>query len=84
MPYSGNNITFAVSGAGTYIAGGNGDPSCHVADKSVWRPAFHGLPLGVVQAGDASGAITVNTSADNLQPVTLTLPVSVPPAGLKA
>lgn len=84
VPYANNVVTFSVTGAGAYIGGGNGDPAEHTPDKSPSRPAFHGLLLGVFQAGDEVGILTVQATADGLPPVTLTLPVSAPPAGVSA
>ena len=34
-----------------YVGGGNGDPSCHMNDRSATRPAYHGRVLGIVRAG---------------------------------
>jgi beta-galactosidase len=59
------NITFSVSGTSTaWVEGsGNGDPSCLVNNKSPTRPAYHGLALGVIGSGSATGTITVTTTS---------------------
>ena len=45
---------------------GNGDPSCQVNNKSPTRPAYHGLALGVIGSGNATGTITVQVSSPGL------------------
>jgi len=64
----GTDITFAVSGkADAWVEGtGNGDPSCLVNNKSPVRPAYHGLALGVIGSGTATGTITVTASSPGL------------------
>ena len=63
-----SEITFAVSGTPTaWVEGsGNGDPSCQVNNKSPTRPAYHGLALGVIGSGNATGTITVQVSSPGL------------------
>jgi beta-galactosidase len=76
VPDASNEVTFSVTGAGELTGTGNGDPACHVSDKSATRPAYHGLVLGVVQAGSSTGTITVSATAPGLRaatPVTLTV-----------
>jgi beta-galactosidase len=55
VPTASNNVTFTITGGNldpgaTVIGTGNGDPADHTPDKSLSRPAFHGLVLGVVQS----------------------------------
>jgi beta-galactosidase len=71
------NVTFAVSGTPTaWVEGsGNGDPSCLVNNKSPTRPAYHGLALGVIGAGNATGTITVPATAPGLKSSTVTMKV---------
>jgi beta-galactosidase len=72
-----NDITFAVSGTDTaWVEGsGNGDPSCLVNNKSPTRPAYHGLALGVIGSGNATGTITVTTSSPGLTSATVEVTV---------
>ena len=72
-PLAAHNITFSVSANGLLLGTGNGNPTCHISDKSATRPAFHGLALAVVQA-TKDGDITVSAIADGLQGGSLVIP----------
>jgi beta-galactosidase len=72
-PLAAHNITFAVSTNAVLLGTGNGDPTCHVSDKSATRPAFHGLALAIVQAM-SGGDITVTAQSDGLQGGSLVIP----------
>ena len=50
VPTANNLITFNVTGKGTLLGVGNGDPSCHESDKGPQRSAFNGLCAGIVQS----------------------------------
>jgi beta-galactosidase len=71
-PNAGNKVSFAVSGPGTVIGVGNGDPSCHEPDRATERSAFNGLCMAIVQSkrGEA-GTITVTVTADGLETATV-------------
>jgi len=81
VPTASDNVTFSVTGPGTYLGGGNGDPACHTADKSLSRPAFHGYVLAVIQGAAAPGTITVKASAAGFNTVSLTIDVVAAPLG---
>jgi beta-galactosidase len=66
VPITGNEVTFTVSGAGRLIGTGNGDPSNQEPDKGPARKAFGGYCMGLVQAGNKSGSITVEVSSPGL------------------
>jgi beta-galactosidase len=74
VPMADNMVTFAVSGPGTVIGVGNGDPSCHEPDKAAQRSAFNGLCMAIVQSrrGEA-GAVTVTLASAGLEGATVTL-----------
>lgn len=82
VPYADSAVTFSVaagSPAGAEVAGtSNGDPACLVNNVSPTRPAFHGMLMAVVRAGDEAGSLTVTASADGFATQKLTLPVTVP------
>ena len=67
-----NQILFRLSGAGRLIGVGNGDPSCHEADKSSERSAFNGLCMAIVQSkrGDP-GPVTVTVTSAGLETATV-------------
>lgn len=73
VPTAGNEISFEVSGTGKLIGVGNGDPSCHEADKGTKRSAFNGLCMAIVQASKEAGELRVKASADGLDSATLTI-----------
>ena len=74
VPTAANKVTFAVSGPGSVIGVGNGDPSCHEPDKASERSAFNGLCMAILQSKRGSaGSITVNVTADGLETATVTV-----------
>lgn len=74
VPTANNKVTFAVSGPGSVIGVGNGDPSCHEPDKASDRSAFNGLCMAIVQGKrNQAGSISVAVTADGLQPATVAL-----------
>jgi beta-galactosidase len=71
VPAASNRVRFNLTGAGKIIGVGNGDPSCHEADKpdspgSAERSAFSGLCLVFVQATKQAGTVQLAASADEL------------------
>jgi beta-galactosidase len=68
VPTAGNKVSFAVSGPGSVIGVGNGDPSCHEPDRATERSAFNGLCMAIVQSrrGEA-GAVTVTVASEGLE-----------------
>jgi beta-galactosidase len=72
MPTASNKIRFKLTGPGKIIGIGNGDPSCHEADKpdfpdSAGRSSFNGLCMVFVQATKQAGTILLDVSADDLE-----------------
>ncbi len=65
VPKADNLIKFVVSGPGTVIGVGNGNPNSHEADKASERQAFNGLCCAIVQVTGAGG-ITVAAMAEGL------------------
>lgn len=84
VPTAVDTITYALAAGSpadaAIIGTGNGDPASHVPAKSLVRPVWHGLGLTVVQAGDATGSITVTATADGLTGGQVTIPVVAQPA----
>ena len=74
VPTAGDPVTFRVTGAGTLIGVGNGDPSCHESDKGDTRSAFGGLCCAIVQAGREAGDIRIEATAPGLASGTLVIP----------
>lgn len=81
VPTAMNKLAFKVSGAGTLIGVGNGDPNCLESDKAPARSLFNGLAQIIVQAGKTPGAITIEATGDGLSAAKLT--VTAKPAKLR-
>ena len=86
VPTADKMVKFPITGA-KIIGVGNGDPSCHEADKGSERSLFNGLaqvlvqtenPRGKIQTRNP-GAFKLTAAADGLQSATLTLSVSAVP-----
>lgn len=66
-------VRFQVEGPGEIIGVGNGDPSCHEADKGAVRSCFNGLCQVIVRGKRQAGAIRLRALADGLPEAELTL-----------
>lgn len=74
VPDAANFITFSVSGGESSIIGvGNGDPSCHEADKASARSLFAGKCQMILQAGEQAGWVSVTATADGLKAATVSI-----------
>lgn len=74
-PFDGSELRFAVSGAGTYRAAANGDPTCLDLFHLPRMHAFSGRLTVLVQAGEAPGTVTLKVTGKGLKSATLSLPV---------
>jgi beta-galactosidase len=59
VPTAGHLISFKVSGQGTLIGVGNGDPNCQESDKEPKRSLFNGLAQVIVQSWKDAGEIRI-------------------------
>ena len=59
VPTADNFIGFKVSGNGTLIGVGNGDPNCQESDKEPMRSLFNGLAQVIVQSTKREGEIHI-------------------------
>ena len=73
VPLTDNPITFRVTGSGTLLGVGNGDPTSHESDIGSARKAFSGLCMAIVQSTKTPGSITVEGSSPGLKPATITI-----------
>jgi len=78
VPTASNKITFQVSALGRLIGVGNGDPSCHEADKGNFRSAFNGLARAIVQAMAVPGVIQITATSEGLTSGTTSVKVLQP------
>ena len=72
-PRTSNRVTFKVTGAGSFKAACNGDPTDFDALSRPDMKAFNGRLVAVVAAGDVAGAITVSAESDGLVPASVRL-----------
>ena len=64
VPTAGNLIGFKVSGAGSLIGVGNGDPNCQESDKEPRRSLFSGLAQAIVQSTKRPGEIHIEAAKE--------------------
>jgi beta-galactosidase len=76
VPTANHEVAFNLSGPGTVIGVGNGDPASHEADKADRRRAFNGMCTAIVQSARAPGTIVVEATAANLQTARITIQVT--------
>lgn len=71
VPDANMPLDFHLSGPGAIIGSGNGDPSCHEADKqaptSCRRSLFNGKCQLIIQAEKSGGTITLRVDGANVQ-----------------
>ncbi|MGI8498108.1 MAG: beta-galactosidase GalA [Gemmatimonadaceae bacterium] len=73
VPVADNSITFRVTGAGTLIGVGNGDPSSHESDKGNSRRAFNGLCMAIVRSTKDPGELRVEATSPGLASATVAI-----------
>lgn len=61
-----NELVFEISGAGSFLGCGNGDPASHEPDKKPIRRAFNGLCQLLVKA-DGDGVINIRAVGEGLE-----------------
>ncbi len=78
VPTADNLLHFRITGDGTLLGVGNGDPNCQESDKQPARSLFNGLAQVIVQGTKTPGAITVEAhepqdSATGVRAATITI-----------
>ncbi|ADV83435.1 beta-galactosidase GalA [Terriglobus saanensis] len=66
VPTADNKIVLKVSGEGTLIGVGNGDPNCQESDKEPRRSVFNGLAQAIVQSTMEPGNIRVEVVKEEM------------------
>ncbi|HEX9201149.1 MAG TPA: beta-galactosidase GalA [Acidobacteriaceae bacterium] len=80
VPTADNKVAFAVTGPGSVLGVGNGDPSCHESDKGPDRSAFNGLCMAIVQSKrGVTGPIAVAVSSPGLEAATVAVTTASAP-----
>jgi len=76
VPTANLPVTFAISGPGSIIGHGNGDPTSHEPEKGPTRNLFNGLAQVIVQSQrDSAGTIVLTATAPGLKPAVIRLDV---------
>ena len=73
VPVTDNNVTFKITGAGSLIGMGNGDPTDHDPDKGSSRKAFGGVCMAIVQSTKSTGSISVKATSPGLSSASVTI-----------
>lgn len=76
VPVADDMVTFSISGPGSIIGLGNGNPNSHEPEKGDRRSLFNGLAQVIVQAEGEAGKIVLTASAPGLEPAEVVIPVS--------
>jgi beta-galactosidase len=81
VPTATNEIYFAISGNGTILGVGDGNPSSHEADKANQRAVFNGLAQVIIQSTTQPGSITLTATSPGLNStyVAITAASTLPP-----
>jgi beta-galactosidase len=73
VPNAGTQILFSLEGDGTIAGVDNGNPVSHESMKGSAIKAFNGKCMGMVQAGEKRGTVTLTASAQGIQPASVKL-----------
>jgi beta-galactosidase len=77
VPTAAAMVEFEITGPGTIIGLGNGDPNCHEPEKGTRHSLFNGLAQLIVQSQrDASGDVTLRARSGNLKTAEATIEVN--------
>jgi beta-galactosidase len=71
VPTADDLIHFKVTGEGTLIGVGNGDPNCQESDKDSKRSLFNGLAQAIVQATKQAGMIEIEAAKESFDATVL-------------
>lgn len=75
VPTATDAVKFSVTGAGTFKATANGDPTSLRSFQEPEMDLFAGMATAIVEAGDTPGLLEFTVTAPGLQPATLSIPV---------
>ena len=75
VPTATDEVSFSVSGAGTFKATANGDPTSLRSFQAPEMDLFSGMATAIVEAGDTPGLLEFTVTAPGLLPATVEIPV---------
>lgn len=76
VPTDEREVNFTVSGAGTFRATANGDPTSLRLFHLPQMDLFSGAATAIVQAGEKPGTLTLTVTAPDLAPASISIPVN--------
>ena len=74
-PMDGREVSFAVTGAGSFRAAANGDPTCLDLFHEPHMHLFSGKLTAILQSGETPGEMTLKAAAKGLKPGSVTVRV---------
>ncbi len=75
VPDADNLVKFTVSGAGTFEATANGDPTCLLPFQNPEMKLFSGAATAIARPATAAGTLTIKATAKGLKPATASVEV---------
>ncbi|MDE6854597.1 MAG: DUF4982 domain-containing protein [Muribaculaceae bacterium] len=75
VPDASNLVKFTVSGAGTFEATANGDPTCVLSFQNPEMKLFSGAATAIARSAKTPGTLTIKASAKGLKPAQATVTV---------
>lgn len=75
VPTDSRRVKYAVSGAGSFEATANGDPTCILPFQNPEMDLFSGAATAIVRSGKEPGEITFTVSAKGVKPATYKITV---------
>ena len=75
VPDADQMVKFTVTGAGTYEAGANGDPTCLLPFQNPEMKLFSGAATAIARSAKTPGTLTIKATAKGLKPATATVTV---------
>ena len=73
VPDAADMVRFEVSGAGSFEAAANGDPTCVLPFQNPRMKLFSGAATAIARSAAASGKLVIKASAKGLRPATATV-----------
>ena len=74
-PVESRMLTFEVSGAGSFRASANGDPTCLLPFHEPRMNTFSGKLTVIVQSSESDGNVTLTVRSKGLKPASISIPV---------
>lgn len=75
VPTDSRRVKYSVTGAGSFEATANGDPTCLLPFGNPEMDLFSGAATAIVRSAEKAGEIRFTATAKGLKPATITIPV---------